>query len=124
MHERIVVLEKALDEMRAALEHARIGGYRSMCDTRRCPACGSGSLFHVRRAPEVGKKGLEPLALQHTKGFFGFTTNGPIEYFVCRNCRLIESHVIDFEGVHADGEHILAIEPEPDPAAPSDGPFR
>ncbi len=117
-------LVRQIAELRIAIDR-RGTGFHSMRDTRRCPACGSGSLLHVRRAQEAAysHRGLMDKGIAH--GFSAWTGSksfGPMESFSCRSCGLVEYHVLDFRDVKIDGQQIVAIEPEPEP--PSDGPFR
>jgi ribosomal protein S27AE len=114
-------LETQVIELREQL--ARSVGYHSIRDSRRCPACGSGSLFHVRRAQETGHSAPVEFALTHERSIWkGTIAHGAMESFACRKCGLVEWHVIDFEGVVADGHAVVAIEAEPAP--PKSGPFR
>ncbi len=116
-------LHTQLQELREIIDRTRVGGFRSIRDSRRCPACGSGALLHVRRAQEVGYGGLKDLAIAHERSTWkGFLPRGSMESFACRGCGLVEFHVIDFSDVPVDGTDIVAIDPEPD--VPSDGPFR
>ena len=110
-------------ELGIEVQRTRTGGFRSMRDARRCPACGEGSLVHVRRAQEGTRGGLLDFALAHSYSkWSGTQTFGPMESFACRSCGLVEFHVVEFEGITTDGEVIVAIEPDGEP--PSGGPFR
>lgn len=131
--DRIAALERSvaalatqLTEVQQQLAHARIGGFRSIRDSRRCPACGSGALLHVRRAKVIsyGRGGTVDFSIAHEHSAIWGTTKpkGGLECFACRTCGLAEWHVLDLEDIPIDGENIVAIEPEPD--APSSGPFR
>ena len=116
-------LAQQVVELRELLAASRPGGFRSIRDSRRCPACGSGSLLHVRRAQETGVGQPVELALTHERSVWkGTITHGPMESFACRRCGLVEWHVIDFADVVADGDNVVAIEAEPEP--PRSGPFR
>jgi hypothetical protein len=120
---RMAALEARIADLQQELARSAVGGFRSMRDARRCPACGGEHLLHIRAAMEWTQGGFTPLALHHIrKRWYKQTAKGPIEYFVCRTCRLIESHAIDLEGVEPDGEGVIAIDPEPDSSAA--GPFR
>lgn len=125
---RVHALEDELAAMQARLdgllaELARAGGYRAMRDSRQCPACGGRSLLHVRALREIGAEGVAvPLCLSVDATWRRTTRSGPLEAFVCRACKLVELQAIDLDGLVADGEHVVAIEPEP--AAPSAGPYR
>ena len=91
--------------------------------THRCPACGGGRLIHVAKPTEMTNKGLAPQAVRHTAHFWGTRLYGPIEHFICRNCRLIETYVIDLDGLEPDGKDVHAIEPGAEPE-PDVGPYR
>jgi hypothetical protein len=111
-------------ELGIEVQRTRTGGFRSMRDSRRCPACGEGSLVHVRRAQVPAAEGLTELALVYTHSSWRGVTKpaGPIEIYGCRSCGLVEHHVVEWTSVHADGEDIVAIDPEGEP--PKGGPFR
>ena len=111
-------------ELGIEVQRTRTGGFRSMRDARRCPACGEGSIVHVRRAQVPAAAGLTELGLSYTHSRWSGSTKplGPIELYACRSCGLVEQHVVDWKEVHADGEDIVAIDPEGEP--PKGGPFR
>lgn len=122
LRERVAALESQLRELHELVAQSRAGGFRSMRDSRRCPACGGGALVHVRRASQASDAGVVPLGIVHVSRWTGVVAHGPLESLTCRACGLVELHVIDFTGVEADGKHVVAIDPEADP--PRDGPFR
>jgi hypothetical protein len=124
LEDKVRTLEAELKQLRVELAAAVVGQVKTMRASRRCPACGSGSLLHIPAAKELTKGGATPLTVHHVDGFWGAKSHGPIEHFICRGCLLIESHAIDLVGVEPDGENVIAIEPEPDPAAPPPGPYR
>lgn len=121
---RMAALEEMVRDLRVELATSLAGRFRSMRDSRRCPACGGEHLLHIPRALEKADHGsTTPLAVHHERGFWsGGKQHGPIEHFVCRRCLLVESHAIDLEGVEPDGKHVIAI--EPDPTRTPDTPFR
>ncbi len=119
----MAALEEKVSELHRELARSSAGGFRGMRDTRRCPACGGARLLHIPAATELAKRGTAPLAIHHQNGFWGPTSQGPIEHFVCRGCKLIESHVIDLAGIEVDGETVVAIDPDPEPES-GGGPFR
>lgn len=112
-------------ELGIEVQRTRTGGFRSMRDSRRCPACGEGSLVHVRRAqtPCANRSGLAELAITYVRTWTGnMKAYGPMESYACRSCGLVEHHIIDWKGVRADGDDIVGILPEGEP--PKSGPFR
>jgi hypothetical protein len=117
-------LTRGLTVLRQELATMRAGGFRSMRDSNRCPACGSGSLLRVRRSRQGTPYGgaMDFAIAQEATTWRGIQPRGPIESFSCRRCGLVEYHVIDFADVKVDGVDIIAIEPEA--GAPQDGPFR
>jgi hypothetical protein len=119
----VAALRSELTELRDQLAVTRAGGFRSIRDSRRCPACAGGAIFHVRRVRELAhiNKPTE-MALVQEPSFWGPKQHGPLEAYACRTCGLVEWHAVDFEGVTPDGENVIAIDPEPD--APKLGPFR
>jgi hypothetical protein len=119
---RMTSLETLVRDLHLELSRAAVGGFRSMRDTRRCPACGGQQLFHIPEALELTHGGSTPLAVHHYKAFWGPRSQGPIEYFICRRCLLVETHAKDLDGIVADGRTVIAIDPEGD--VPSDGLFR
>lgn len=121
---RMAALEDLVRDLRVELATSLSGRFRSMRDSRRCPACGGEHLLHFPDAREKVDTGItRPLAVHHERGFWsGGKEHGPIEHFVCRTCLLLESHVINLEGIEPDGKYVIAI--DPDPSRPPDGPFR
>lgn len=127
---RVRALEGTLTEMQARLDHlvadlsrTRAGGFGAMRDTRQCPACGGRGLFHVRGLRESSAEGrLDPLCLVHEERWLTSQRRGPLDAFVCRTCHLVELHAIDLDGLVADGQRVVALDPEPD--VPPAGPFR
>lgn len=116
-------LAQQIVELREQLAGARPGGFASIRDSRRCPACGAGSLLHVRHVHETGPGTPVAAGLTHERSIWkGTIAHGALEAFACRGCGLVEYHVVDFAGVVADGKDVVAIEPEPQ--APRGGPFR
>ncbi|CAN5761742.1 hypothetical protein BH11MYX3_BH11MYX3_44460 [soil metagenome] len=122
LRERMTSLENLVRDLQLELTRASVGGFRSMRDTRRCPACGGQHLFHITEALELSDGQSKPLAVHHYKAFWGARSRGPIEYFICRSCLLVESHARDLDGIDADGTAVIAIDPDGD--VPVDGPFR
>lgn len=115
-------LEQIIAELRLELD-ARKTGFRSMRDSRRCPACNGEALLHVRRAStSTGAEAVELALAYDISMWTGAKSRGPVEAFVCRTCGLVELHALDVENVPVDGTRIIAIEPESEP--PSTGPFR
>jgi hypothetical protein len=121
----------ALETRHAQLEHTiaqlrlelgmRKAGFRSMRDSRRCPACSNEALLHVRRASAMTGGVVGELALAYDIAWTSTHAHGPLEAFVCRRCSLVELHALDIEHVPVDGAKIIAIEPE---EPPTGGPFR
>lgn len=119
---RMTALERMIRDLEQELARSNVGGFRSMRDSRQCPACRGVKLLHIPQAQEVTHGGAVTLGVHHEKGFWGPKIWGPLEYFVCRGCYLVESHVTDLAGVEPDGKSVISIDPAPD--GPSDGPFR
>ena len=126
---RIAALQERLDEqdaelarMREELAEMQRHVRPSMRRTGRCPACDGGRIIHVAKPTELAHAGIAPQAVHHTTGFWGTRFYGPIEHFICRSCKLIESHAIDLEGLEPDGKQIFALELPDKPE--SDGPYR
>jgi hypothetical protein len=129
--ERIAKLEAMNDhllqrvvELGIEVQRTRTGGFRSMRDSKRCPACGEGSLVHVRHAQSPTASGVAEKGLTYSWSRWSGATKvyGTMEALACRACGLVEYHVIDWAGIHADGEQIVAIVPDGEP--PTGGPFR
>lgn len=121
---RLESLEAAMLEVRTRLATLRPERFHSMRDYLRCPTCGGGSLLHFREVRERTQHGMSPVALHHKDGWFINEAQAPLEAFVCRACSLVEWHVVTLEGVEPDGTYVVAYEQEPEPEAPSEGPFR
>ncbi|MGE0398118.1 MAG: hypothetical protein AB7T06_15560 [Kofleriaceae bacterium] len=122
LEERQAELERTIADLRVELDN-RHGGFRSMRDTRRCPACRGQALLHVREASSTYGGEIIGLALAYDVSMWrGSRSRGPLEAFACRSCGLVEYHAVDVANVVADGAKIIAIEPEGE--APSEGPFR
>jgi hypothetical protein len=122
---RLEILELKVAELRAQLAMRDNGGSRAMRHTHVCPACGGRSLIHFKQCRESAGNSLIDLALDHDHSvFWGTTVRGALEAYACRRCRLVEWYARDFEGVAADGERVVFIEPEPEGAPPRTGPFR
>ncbi len=121
---RMTALEDLVRDLRVELATSLSGRFRSMRDSRRCPACGGERLLHIPDAQEKTDTGVtRPFAVHHERGFWsGRREHGPIEHFICRACFLVESHVKDLDGVDPDGKYVIAI--DPDPERPPDTPFR
>lgn len=127
---RIAALQARIDEQEAEMaklreELAEVKRHTrpSMRRTGQCPACGAGRIIHVAKPTELAASGVAPQAIHHTTGFWGTRLYGPIEHFICRSCRLIESHAIDLEGLEPDGVQIFALD-LPDGPEPEGGPYR
>ena len=120
----VAALTQQLMTVQEQLAATRVSGFRSMRDARRCPACGSGALLHVRRAKEAAHGGgVTDLSLAHDRTIWGTIRHkGVLEVFACRQCGIVEYHVLDIAEIPVDGTNIVAIEPEGDP--PAAGPFR
>lgn len=120
----VAALTQQLVAVQEQLAATRVGGFRSMRDSRRCPACGSDALLHIRRAKEAGdSNALTDFSLAHTHTFWGTLQHkGVLETFTCRHCSIVEWHVLDVAEIPVDGTNIVAIEPEGEP--PAAGPFR
>src|SRR5512139_1567757 len=77
-------------ELGIEVQRTRTGGFRSMRDSRRCPACGEGAIVHVRRVQQAGGHGVMELGLVHAySAWSGIKTDGPMESFTCRSCGLV-----------------------------------
>jgi hypothetical protein len=115
-------LARQLEELRDLVDRAHAGGFRSIRDSRRCPACGGGAFLHVPKVTQASDIGVVPLGIHHVTRWTGTTAHGTMESFTCRQCGLVELHVIAPSEVNVDGVHVLAVDPEPPP--PAAGPFR
>lgn len=113
-------LEHTVAELRLELD-TRKAGFRSMRDSRRCPACSSQALLHVRSASAMIGGIVGELALGYEIAWTSTKSHGPLEAFVCRRCSLVELHAVGVDDVPVDGTKIIAIEPE---EPPTGGPFR
>ncbi len=113
-------LLQRVEDLALQVATTRAGGFRSMRDTRRCPACGGGKLVHVPRMQEAAAGTLVDFALAHEWKWSGIVSKGPIECFACQTCGLVEMHVTDFKDT-VDNQRIVAIDPERDPTK---GPYR
>jgi rubredoxin len=122
LRERVVQLEAQLGELRASIERSAAGGFRSIRDSRRCPACGNQTFLHVPSATQLTDSGAVPLGLHHVLKWRGPVVTGVMESFTCRACGLVELHVIDAREVEIDGKTVRAVDGDGEP--PSDGPFR
>lgn len=111
-------------ELGIEVQRTRTGGFRSMRDARRCPACGGGSIVHVRRAQAPAASGVIEAGLTYTHSRWSGVTRprGNLETFACRSCGLIETHVIEWREVNVNGIDVIAIDPDGEP--PDGGPFR
>lgn len=114
----------ALEDRVTALQRELTRRHGSMAQTQRCPACGFGSLFHFTQVQERKEGSLSELALHHIKGFLRTENIAPLEAFACRQCRLVEWHARTLDTVVPDGAEVVALEAEPEPPPPADGPFR
>jgi hypothetical protein len=118
---RIAALEDAVAQLQRELARRR----GSMTQMRRCPACGSGSLFHFTQVQERQHGGrLSELALHHDRGLFFTDEIAPLEAFACRSCRLVEWHARTLDNVIADGNEVIALEAGPEAPAPKMTPYR
>jgi hypothetical protein len=123
LEDTLLATQARLDHLLADLSRTRAGGFRAMRDARQCPACGGRALFHVRRLREASHDGrLDLLGLSHEERWLGNTTRAPLEAMACRTCHLVELHAVNFDGLVADGDRVVALDPEPEP--PTGGPFR
>jgi len=124
LEQRIAEQDQELARMRDEIARARDREFPSMRRTAQCPGCGGRRLLHVTQPTELSHAGPTPVAMQHTVSFWGTPRSyGPIEHFVCRACFLVESYVVDLDGLEPDGTKIRAIDPPPEAQA-SGGPFR
>ena len=119
---RMTALEDLVKDLRIELANSLAGRFRSMRDSRRCPACGGDRLLHIPEARELTEGGASPLSVVHQDRWWGHKPRGPIEYFVCRACLLVEEHAVNLDGIEPDGKAVIAIDPDPD--RPPDGPYR
>ena len=119
---RVAQLEAQVAELRDLVDRAHAGGFRSIRDSRRCPACGGGAFLHVPEMTQVTEVGVAPLGISHQLKWTGAIARGVMESFTCRACGLVELHVVAPGEVEIDGKRVLAVDPEPDP--PRDGPYR
>ncbi len=53
LRERMTTLENLVRDLHLELSRASVGGFGSMRDTRRCPACGGQHLLHITEALEL-----------------------------------------------------------------------
>lgn len=114
----------ALEDRVTALQRELTRRHGSMAQTRRCPACGFGSLFQFTQVQERKDSGMSELALHHAKGWLHTDSVAPLEAYACRRCRLVEWHARQLDGLVADGVKVVALEAEAEPPPPSDTPFR
>ena len=116
---RITELEHAVAELRDRL--ARRG---TMAQTLRCP-CGGTTIFEFAHVLVVMPNSLESSELSLSARFVArnVVQRAPLAAFTCASCGLVEWHVTTFEGVVADGKHVIRHDGSP-PPTPSDGPFR
>lgn len=122
LRDRVARLEAQLAELRDLVDRSHAGGFRSIRDTRRCPACGGGAFLHAPRTTQASHTQVVPFGIAHHWKWTGAVASGVMEVFACRHCGLVEWHVIAPADVEPDGVNVLAVEPESDP--PRDGPFR
>ena len=122
---RVDALESANAVLREELERVRAAPKITMRSAGRCPSCGGGSLFHVKRilesTPDETKP--QPLSLSWLAGVLSEKRHGPLELFVCRSCLLVEWRVGNLDDVTADGEAIVEIETKAE-AFPMPAPYR
>jgi len=122
LEQRCAALEQQVTTLREELAHARVGGFRSIRDSRTCPACGGRAIVHVRQATQAAHASVMPLGIAHDWKWTGPVARGVMESFACRGCGIVELHVVDFSDLAIDGTKIVAVDPEPEP--PHAGPFR
>lgn len=122
---RIASLEAALTELRRELAQAQRPRIRSMRSTGRCPSCGGGRLLHFRAVKDVGHGHLHDLSLQkdYSKWLGLKDSNGPLEVFACRGCRLVEWSAATLDDVVPDGQTVVELVAAEDPD-PNEGPYR
>ncbi len=122
-HQQILEQHQQILDLKRQLALAAGRRVHWMRDNRRRPAGDGDRLLPIPAATELGRRGATPLAVVHESGFFGSTGKGPVEHYICRRCHLIESHVIDLDGIEPDRTSVIALEPAPE-LEPSGGPFR
>ncbi|MEO6777042.1 MAG: hypothetical protein ABI467_29185 [Kofleriaceae bacterium] len=121
LEHRLAALEDRVTELQGELDRRK----SSMAQTRRCPACGSGSLFHFTQVHEHQQGHTLPdLALHHKKRRFVIDVIAPLEAFACRTCGLVEWHARALDKVVADGNEVISISTPDDMPPPASGPFR
>ncbi|HEY4180816.1 MAG TPA: hypothetical protein VGM90_28420 [Kofleriaceae bacterium] len=120
---RIVSLEAQVRELSDALK-ARAP--TSMRDMRRCPNCEGTTLLSVAATqftPTEAER-IGPLGLVQTNTWKGPTVLGPLEYIVCRQCGLVETHARELGDLDQRLKGVRKLESEPDVPAPPRGPYR
>ena len=124
--ERITMLEAALADLRQELEQLRTTRSRSMRETLCCPVCGNTKILHFPRIKDVAHNSMVDLALQKEfSGFWGLTRSaGALETYACRNCRLVEWHVVSLDDVQVDGTTVIELDGAAEPGAQDAGPYR
>ncbi|MGE0547745.1 MAG: hypothetical protein AB7O24_05460 [Kofleriaceae bacterium] len=122
--QRIEALEASNANLREELERVRVTQRSPMHATGRCPACGSGSLFHFVRVQEEGHMDQRrDLSLQiQSLGWRGYAKRAPLEAFACRTCRSVEWRAANLDNVTGDGKEVIAIETQD--VSPTAGPYR
>ena len=128
---RVRALEEALTTTQARLDNLLADSWRAPAPAASGRCATRGNARRAAAAPcstsapsaRSRRRGSPvPVGLAHEERWTGATPRAPLEAFACRACKLVELHAIDFDRIVIDGERIVAIEPEPD--APSGGPYR
>jgi hypothetical protein len=119
-------LEREIARLRQEVEALRARGPgSSMRVSQQCPGCGGKKLLHVRNVQELtDNSSLVPMALLHSKHWYGSKAQSGLEAFVCRGCSLVEWYATGldaFERTPKLAEDVSAIDGTP----PGDGgPYR
>jgi len=107
--ERVRQLEAAIADLRAEVAALRARRSDTMARTFQCPACGCKRVVHVRQISDVQQGVQMPFSLTHQVRMLSLTPGDPVEAFICRECRLVEWHVLGFELTDIDGEQAIEI---------------
>ena len=121
LDERVAALEATIADLQAELAAVSKRHTDTMARAFRCPACGCRRIVHFNRVTELGITGVQPFTLWHER-FDKLAHADGVEAFVCRDCRLIEWHVLGFDGVEINGRDVIEIDSS-DPDA-STTPYR
>ncbi|HEY4059262.1 MAG TPA: hypothetical protein VGM39_21745 [Kofleriaceae bacterium] len=121
---RIASLEAQVRELSETL--AAVGTRTSMRDQRRCPNCDGTTLLAVSATQftPTEQERIGPLGLVQANTWKGPTVRGPLEYVVCRQCGLVETHARELSDLDQRLKGVRRLESEPDAPAPPRGPYR